>query len=52
MSRKDVINHLKITYNRLTYEERLEIRTWINGQYDFSEKDTSEEDPKINIKWR
>lgn len=52
MTNNDIINSIKMQYTRLTYKERLELRTWINGQYDFAVKDTSEEDPKINIPWR
>lgn len=39
-------------YTRLTYKERLEVRTWINGQYDFSVNEETVDDPKIRIAWR
>lgn len=46
------IKTIKELYRALPHEWRHEIRKWINGQYDFTIRDTSKQDPKININRR
>lgn len=49
---QDKINSIKMLYKTLPYKQRMEVRQWINGMYNFQVNDTSEEDPKIKIKRR